>query len=139
MSGKLLVTGRNSTKLLQLIKKAFDDMTLFIAIEIAIPRFGCVCFRRNAKGCLLRFDKAPNGQRSVGFIRQYNALSKRDLGQYVHGYRRIVGVSRCQKQMNGIADRIDYGVDFGVASAPGKSDFLFGFGIFCPFLAPAAC
>lgn len=80
MSGKLFVTSGDSTELLQLIEETFDDMTLFVPVEIAIPRFRRISFRRNTIGRLLRFDKASNRQRSIGFIREDDALSERNPG-----------------------------------------------------------
>ena len=114
-------------------------MAFFVLIVVAFPWFSAVRFRRNAVIRPLAFDVVTDFICAICFVAHNNAACKVNFGQHVDGDRAVVNVARCKVQLNRIAKSADNGMDLGVSPAARNPYILVGFGIFSPFLAPAAC
>jgi hypothetical protein len=109
--GELVVTGRDSSKMLEFIEEALDEVSFAVEREIAGPRHLTVCF------CWNHGRDASLGESADQRICVVSLVAKQcaRVGAFEQGLRasQVVGLSRRQHQFDGIAQGIDEGVDFG--------------------------
>ena len=123
ISRELVVTCGDGTKVLEFIEEAFDEITL--AVE------GKVTGRRRLPSGLGRdhggdFSLRKRVAERVGIVGLVTDESFRiDPFEQRFGASRIVGLTRREHQIDGIAERINEDVNFGGQSAAGSADRLF--------------
>jgi hypothetical protein len=133
ISGEFVVTGRNGAEVLNFIEKALDEIALAVKREIAIPLGLTVGLWRDHWR-----DVAPGegADQLIGVVSLVCDQSIR-IGIFDQVFRasQIVGLSRREHQIGGIAQSIDQSVDFGGQPAARAADGL----ITVFFRAPALC
>ncbi len=133
ISGELVVACGDSSKMLEFIEEALDEVAFAVEREIASP----LCL---AIG--LRWDNRSDTTLAQGLDKRISVVGLvADQGIGIGGFNQrlcasqIMGLTWREHQFDGIAQGIDEHVDFGSQSAAGSADRLLA--VF--FRAPALC
>lgn len=133
ISGKLVVACGDGTKVLEFIEEALDEVAFTIEREIADSRRLAIGFGRD------HWDDVSLGESVEERIGIVCLVANQGLGISPLKQRfcasQIMGLPRRERQIDGIAESIDKGVNFGGQSAAGSADRLLA--VF--FRAPALC
>ena len=133
ISGKFVVACGDGAKMLEFVEEAFDEIAFAVEREVAAARGFAIGLWRNHGGDL---PLVEGGDQSVGIV---SLVAEEGLGvgafEQRFGTSQIVSLPWREHQIDGIAQRVDEGVDFGRQSAAGSADRLFA--VF--FRAPALC
>ena len=133
ISGQFVVACGDSSKVLELVEEALDEIALTVEDKITSPRRLAVGFRRNHGG---DFALGERIEQRVGVVR---LVANQSLWISLLKQRlcasQIVRLPRREHHIDGIAEGIDKGVNFSGQSAAGSADRLLA--VF--FRAPALC
>jgi hypothetical protein len=119
---------------LQFVEEALDEVALAVEGEVRRPRLLAVGLRRDDRRdspLLERLDErvgvvALVGDDGVGLKRFEQRLGLRDIGS----------LARCERKCDGVAERVDDGVDLRRQAAARAAD---GLALAVFFWAPALC
>ena len=133
VSGELVVTRCDSTKVLEFVEEALDEVALAIEGEVARQRDRAARMGRNDRNDLPVGEGFDEGISVIGLVTDQS----RWIG--IRKQRRctseVAGLAWRKHQLDGIAQGIDERVNFGAQSAARSADRLLA--VF--FLAPALC
>ena len=120
-------------KVLEFIEEALDEIALAVESEVTGRRRLAVGFGRNHRGDLSLGQRIA---KRIGVVCLVADESLR-IGSFEQRLRasQIMGLTRREHHIDGIAERIDEDVNFGAQSASGSADRLLA--VF--FRAPALC
>ncbi len=90
--GKLVVTGGNTTKVLEFVEETLHQMALFVNPPIAIPRVGVVHFWRYAIIAAAHQNIFPDFLGAISLIAKHNALHDFNMVKHIGGNFGIVYV-----------------------------------------------
>lgn len=133
-SGKLVIAGCDGAEAFEFAEEAFDKVPLSIEGEVGLAFYETVGLGRNDGGDSA-FDQDFN--QGIGIVSLVCEEGFRiDLLKQRFGLTEIGGLSRRERDRDGIAERINDNVDLGGQPASGSADGLAG----PPFFrAPALC
>ena len=81
--GKFVVSGCNPAKMLELVEKALDQMTLFVKPPVTFPLVNPVYFGRDRVPGILIFDIYKDFVGIISTISQHHATCQMDVGKYI--------------------------------------------------------
>ena len=130
-----VVAGRDGTELLEFGEEVLDQMKRFKQVSIVVTTDLAIGFGGNDRELTGRGERLDDP-----FIGVECFVGKERVGlharQKVIGTDEIVGFAAGQEQVDGVAQRVDQGMDFGAQSAARAADRLVFAGF---FWAPALC
>ena len=131
--GEFVIAGGDGTKVLEFVEEALDEVALAIEREITTARRLAVGLGRNHRRDVAPFECVDEGVGVEGLV----AKQRPWIDRFQQRLRasQIVRLSGREHHLDGIAERIDQGVDFGGQPAARAADRLFA--VF--FRAPALC
>jgi len=133
VSSEFVVACGDSSKVLEFIEEALDEVAFTVEREITIPLDAAASYRRDNR------SNSPSGQGIDEPISVEGFVADQGVG--IDGFDQrlradqIVRLTWREHQLDGIAQGIDERVDFGAQSAAGSADGLLA--VF--FRAPALC
>ena len=131
---QLVVAGSDGAKLLELVEEPFDEIALAVEGEVGVAWLEAVGLGRT-DGCdASALERVDQGVGVISFVGQ------KCLGlDLIEQRRRLADIGRLprgERQGDGIAQRIDDGVNLGGQAAAGSAD---GLVLAFFFWAPALC
>lgn len=125
ISGEFVVASGNGTEVLEFVEEAFDEIALAVKGKVTRPRRLAVGLWGNHRGDVAVGERVEQRVGVIGLVP--------DQGDWI-GFRQqrlrageIVSLPGRQHQLDGIAERIDKGVNLGGQSAARSSDCLLAF------------
>ena len=133
VSRELVVACSDGSKVLEFIEEALDEIALAVEGKVTGRRCLTVGFRRDHRS---DFALGESVAERIGIVCLVTDESFR-IDPFEQRLRasQIMGLTRREHHLDGIAERIDEDVNFGGQSAAGPADRLFA--VF--FRAPALC
>jgi len=133
ISGEFVVAGGDGAKVLEFVEEAFDEIALAVKSKVTRPRCLAVGLWGNHRGDVALGERVEQRIGVIGLVPDQGFWIGRGKQRLRTG--EIVSLPGRQHQVDGIAKRIDKGVDLGGQSAARSSDRLLA--VF--FRAPALC
>ena len=133
ISGKLVVSRRDGAKVLQFVEESLDEVALAVEGKVAGRRRLTIGLGRDHRS---DFSLSESVAERIGIVCLVTDESFR-IDPFEQRLRasQIMGLTRREHHLDGIAERIDEDVNLGGQSAAGSADRLFA--VF--FRAPALC
>jgi len=133
VAGEFIVSGGDGTKVLEFVEEALDEIALAVKREVARPRRFAVGLWGNHRSDVALGEFIEQRIGVIGLVADQGLW----IGSGEQGLHacQIVSLTWRQHQIDGIAERIDKGVNFGGQSAARSTDRLLA--VF--FRAPALC
>ena len=100
---QLIIAGCNSAKNLELIEKAFYQVTLFVSVKVTRPWVGAILPWRNGVACLLFRDIFSDGLRAICLVSQNIASGNLKFCEQINGRDCIVNLSAGEHKMDRIS------------------------------------
>jgi hypothetical protein len=135
VASELVVAGGDGAELLQLAKEVFDQVPHLVEVSVEVPRHRAVALGRDHRG--FPGGGEPVDDPAIDVIRLVgNQRAGSKVGEEGISPSQVMRLSGGEQEGDGVAERIDQGMDLGAQPAFAAADRL----VFAVFLgAPALC
>ena len=116
---EFVIASKYPAKPFELLKEAFNQMTLFVGIPIYRPWIADIALGRNRIDCILRIDVVPYRFGPIGFISENIASLDIDLSKQRDGVPGIVVIAGTEQKSKRIAQAIHQSMNFRISAASG--------------------
>lgn len=115
--GKFVVSGSDTSKMLNFIEKTFHQMTFLIQVPVNIPRIDCINFGRNCVSRVFTRNIVSDVSRAIRPVPQNIASVNLQFGKQRDSFLRIMNLSAGQAKSDRIAKSVNNSMDFRVFPA----------------------
>ena len=123
-SVKLVIASEYSTKPLEFLKEALNEMALLVGIPIYRPWIVDITLRWDRINSILGNDIFPDRFRTVCFVAEDIASRNIDLAEQRDRVNRIVIIAGTEQKSQRIAQAIHQSMDLRISAAPGYANRL---------------
>lgn len=115
--GKLVISGSDTAKMLDLIEKALYQMTFLIQVPVNIPRINCIHFRRNCISSVFTGNITPNFRCAICPVSQNITPGNIQFGKQRNGFFRIMNLTAGQMKSDRVTKSVNNSMNFCVFTA----------------------